>query len=188
VRDGKEMTVAVPVSPERPKLVSGLDGRYPSYFIYGPLVFSPATENLVNAMTTNTRSGASLTTTFSQRGSPLLTRRGDKPAFPGEELVMIPSPFFPHKLVKGYGNPFGRVVETMNDVRVKNLLHLVELLRDSKQEFTVLTFGGQGGESLVLPHQGCLAATEEVLTDSGVRAQGSADALALWTARPGANP
>jgi S1-C subfamily serine protease len=186
IREGKELQVDVPVSADRPKLIPFLEGTYPSYFIYGPLVFCPVTENIVTAITANGATGTALTAIFSQRGSPLITRRGDQPSFPGEELVMIPSPFFPHRLSKGYSSPAGRVVQSVNGVLVKNLLHLVELLRDSKAEFTVFDFAGHGGEAVVLPHKECLAATDEILTDNGVRAQGSADTLTVWNAKPAA--
>jgi hypothetical protein len=56
----------------------------------------------------------------------------------------------------------------------------VELLRDSKDEFITLEFTGHGAPAIVLPRQDCIAATEEILTDNGVRAQGSADVLAIW--------
>jgi S1-C subfamily serine protease len=183
-RAGKELAVNVPVSSDRPKLISNLEGSYPSYFIYGPIVFSPATEDLVSAISGNPRNGPIVTAVLSQRGSPLFTRRGDRPAFDGEELVIIPSPFFPHKLSKGYSNPAGRVIKTVNGVVIKNLLHLVQLLRDSKDEFTVIEFAGQGGESIVLPHQECLKAMDDLLNDSGIRSQGSPDTLAVWTAKP----
>ena len=55
VRDRKELTVQVPVAPTRPMLIPNLENTYPSYFVYGPLVFSPATGIFVgglnNAMT-----------------------------------------------------------------------------------------------------------------------------------------
>jgi hypothetical protein len=35
----------------------------------------------------------------------------------------------------------------------------------------------------VLPRQEANSATEEILTDNGVRAQGSADTLAIWNAK-----
>jgi hypothetical protein len=176
------MAISVPVSAERPKLIDYLEGAYPSYFIYGPLVFSPATENIISALAGNANSGAPLLAHLSQRNSPLFTRRGDRPAFEGEELVMVPSPFFPHKLAKGFSNPFGRVVKSINDVPVKNLLHLVQLLRDSTEPFTVIEFGGLGTESLVFPHREAVAVTDEILTDNGVRGQGSADTLVVWNA------
>ncbi len=40
VRAGKEMTVDLPVASRRPMLVPEADGAYPSYFVYGPMVFS----------------------------------------------------------------------------------------------------------------------------------------------------
>ena len=43
VRAGKELKIDVPVPAGLPRLIPGLDGAYPSYFIYGPLVFSTAT-------------------------------------------------------------------------------------------------------------------------------------------------
>src|SRR5450631_1053517 len=43
VRAGRTLAVQLPVSAEHPTLVTDLRGTYPSYFIYGPLVFSPAT-------------------------------------------------------------------------------------------------------------------------------------------------
>lgn len=184
IRAGKEVSLSIPVSAERPKLIHLLEGSYPSYFIYGPLVFSPANENMLSALM-GARTGAAFVEAMSQRGSPLLTRRGDRPTFEGEELVVVPSPFFPHKLSKGYGNPFGRVVESINDIPVKNLLHLVQLLRDAKNEFTVIKFAGQGVETVVLPHKESLAATEEMLSDNGIRSQGSADTLAVWEEKPG---
>ena len=39
VRGGKSMHIQLPVSAEHPTLVADLRGGYPSYFIYGPLVF-----------------------------------------------------------------------------------------------------------------------------------------------------
>ena len=65
-------------------------------------------------------------------GSPLVTRRGDQPRFDGEELVVVTSPMFPHRIGKGYDNPLSKVVKEINGVRIKNLRHLVEILRDSK--------------------------------------------------------
>ena len=43
VRQGKAMPVDVPVKTHYPMLIESLKGKYPSYFIYGPLAFSPVT-------------------------------------------------------------------------------------------------------------------------------------------------
>ncbi len=183
VRGGKSLDIQLPVSPNRPKLIPFLRGEYPSYFVYGPVAFSVATEDLVGGITAGSNGGAAVSA-LSSIGHPLITRRHDKPQFPGEELVIVPSPFFPHKLAKGYGNPGLRVVQSVNGIPVKNLLHLVQLLRDSQEEYMVFEFVGRGQETVVLPRKATIAATDEILTDNGVRAQGSADVLAVWNEKP----
>lgn len=182
VRAGKELPVLVPVSPKYPMLIQNLDGAYPSYFIYGPLVFSPATREFVSAFS----SGAeSLLPALTLTGNPLATRSGDPPAFDGEELVVVSSPFLPHKLAKGYSSPITQVVNTINGVRIKNLRHLVELLRDTRNEFIVIEFVQKRfGESLVFPRKDMVAATNEILSDNGIRSQGSPDVMAVWGAGP----
>jgi hypothetical protein len=120
---------------------------------------------------------------LSMVGSPLVTRRSEKPAFPGEQLVVIAAPFFPHKLVKGYGSLQMGVVESINGKTIKNLAHLVEVLRDCQDEFIVIEVAGRSNESVVLPRAETMAATEEILTDNGVRAQGSLDVLKVWEAK-----
>ena len=64
---------------------------------------------------------------------------------------------------------------------IKNLEHLVATLRDTTDEFVVLAFGGRKFETLVFPRKEMVAATEEILSDNGIRAQGSADMMATWT-------
>jgi S1-C subfamily serine protease len=180
VRSGKEMPVELPVLTERPMLIPSLRGEYPSYFVFGPLVFSAATAEFVDGIGSN----AGLLRIFSLVASPLVTRRGDKPAFPNEELVVVSSPFFPHKLAKGYSNPIARVIDSINGKHVNNLDHAVEILRDSKDEYVTIEFAGRGGEALVLPRKDCIASTDDVLNDNGVRAQGSPDTLEVWNAKP----
>jgi S1-C subfamily serine protease len=173
VREGKEMKTDLPVSPHRPMLIPDLDGSYPSYFVYGPLVFSDASQLFLAGL--NNASVA-----LSASASPLALRRSDRPAFEGETLVVVASPFFPHKLSRGYSQAQSRVVDTVNGIRIKNLKHLVATLRDLKDEFVVFDFGGRKFETMVFPRAEMIAATEEILNDNGVRAQGSPDTLAVW--------
>ncbi len=116
-------------------------------------------------------------------GSPVITRMTDPPAFPGEELVVVPSPFFPHKLVNGYSSPAGGVVKAVGGVRIKNLRHLVEVLRDGKDEFVTISFVQPGYETLVFKRKEIEASTEEILNDNGIRAQGSAELMSVWNAK-----
>jgi S1-C subfamily serine protease len=183
VRAGKEMHIELPVSPNFPLAIPDLADTYPSYFIFGPLAFSEATTQLVTSLGKGNR-GVDWMLGLSYGGSPLVTRYGDKAAFDGERIVFVSSPFFPNKLSKGYTNPNPEVVKTVNGRPIKNLAHLVETLRDSKDESITIEFNRRGGETLVFPRKEMISATDAILTDNGVRSQGSPDMLAIWTAKP----
>jgi S1-C subfamily serine protease len=174
VRAGKEMAIELPVAPRRPMLIPDLDGNYPSYFVYGPVVFSTATQLFLAGLN-------NAAVQLAAAGSPLSARRSDRPAFAGEALVVVSSPFFPHKLSKGYSQAQSGVVQKVNGITIKNLEHLVSTLRDTTEEFIVIEFAGRKFETLVFPRAEMTAATEDILSDNGVRAQGSPDTLAVWT-------
>jgi len=182
-RDGKEMPVAVPVSAKRPQVIPDLENLYPSYFICGPVVFSEATKEFIHYLISGEYTERWLDI-LTYTGSPLLKRVNDSPEFEGERLVVISSPYFPHALVKGYSPPYNQVVKSVNGVRIKNLNHLVQLIRDSKDEFLILAFDSNGTETCVFPRKEMIAATDEILTDNGIRSQGSADTMAVWNAKP----
>jgi hypothetical protein len=148
------------------------------------MVFADATNDFLGSATRD-RQASGLMGMLTFLGSPLITRVGDKPAFEGERLVVVTSPFFPHKLAKGYGNPAWQVIKTVNKVPIKNLSHLVEVLRDLKDEFVTFEFNVRvSGETMVFPRAEVVAATNDILTDNGIRSQGSPDVLKIWEAKP----
>lgn len=179
VRGGRTMQVELPVLEHRPMLIPDLHGEYPSYFIYGPLAFSRATALFMAAFNNN----AQVFNALSFTGSPLITRRLDPPDADRQELVVISSPFFPNKLAEGYFNHAGAVVYSVNGTPVRSLAHLVSLLKELKSDYVVIELDGRGGEGLVFPRAAMQAATDQILTDNGVRAQGSPDMLAVWEGR-----
>jgi S1-C subfamily serine protease len=179
VRGGKTLQVQVPVGGPRQLLIPSLDGAYPSYFVYGPIVFTRATSDFLSFIGTN----AAALNAFSYNASPLVTRRGDSPDAQHEELVVVSSPFFPHKLVTGYSNRMGGVVEAVNGTPVRSLRHLVAILRDLKDDMLVIRFDQREGETIVLPRKEMLAATENILSDNGVRSQGSPDMMDVWNGK-----
>ncbi len=180
VRAGKAIDLQLPVSAGRAQLITDLKGEYPSYFIYGPLVFSRASVEFLSFISSNANSLLA----YAYIGSPLLTRLGDLPDANREELVVISAPFFPHKLVTGYDNRFGAVVYSINDKPIRSLRHLVTFLRDLKDELVVIKFDQHFGESIVVPRKEMLAATDDILNDNGIRSQGSADMMGVWRAQP----
>jgi S1-C subfamily serine protease len=176
VRAGKTLQLQVPVFPDRSLLIGNLQGNYPPYFIYGPLVFSRLTQNYANAVIQNTQQAANL----AYVRSPLIIDRGLPPTPERDELVVISSPFFPDALAKGYSQANGGVVRAINDVPVRDLKHLVALLRDLKDEYVVLKFDRDSSETLVFRRAELVAQTEHILDDNGVRAQGSPELMAVW--------
>ena len=184
MRNGKELKVEEPVATIMPQLLPDLDNAYPPYFICGPMVFSVATKEFVDELLggENAERWIGILT---YRGSPLVSRFVSPPAFDGEELVVVSSPFFPHKLSEGYSQPFALVVKSINGTQIKNLNHLVEVIRDCKDDDLVVAFDAAGkDETMVFPRKEMIAATDDILTDNGIRSQGSMDTMLVWNAKP----
>jgi S1-C subfamily serine protease len=178
-RAGKPVRIDLPVPAERPYLIPDLKGDYPQYFVYGPLVFSKASAQFTSFLNGNANAMAA----FSFVRSPLVTRRWDAPDSQQEELVVVSSPFFPHKLAVGYANPAFSVIDTVNGTKIRSLRHLIVLLRDLQDEFVSIETDNRGGETMVFVHKEMLAAVEDILSDNGVRAQGSPILMDLWKSK-----
>src|SRR5450830_950321 len=176
VRNGASMKLSLPVSSSHPMLIPSLAGNYPSYFIFGPMVFSRATSEFMNVPNGNPQ----ILYGMAFAGNPLMTRRGDKPDAQREELVVIASPFFPHKLMNGYSTRFFSVLYSVNGVPVRSLAHLVALLRDQTDDLLTFRFEQRDAEAVVVPRKQMLAATEAILTDNGIRSEASPDMLKVW--------
>lgn len=175
MRAGKQMNVELPVSSERAFLIPDLRGSYPPYFIYGPLVFSKVTRQYMSTMRQ--------INSFAFLGSPMVTHMGDAPMDDREELVVIASPLFPHKVSKGYDSPQSAVVYSVNGIAIRSLKHLVEVLRDLQDEYVTFQLEPRAWSSLVFNRKEILAATEDILTDNGIRSQGSSELMEVWQAK-----
>jgi hypothetical protein len=171
IRGGKEVKLQLPLARPGDFLIPDLRGEYPRFFLYGPLVFTSAHVNLGAQL--SRLPNADIT-------SPLFQRQNDKVRFPGEELVLIGAPMLRHKCVRGYNEPFGRVVADVNGVPIKNLRHLVEVLRDCKDEFVNLGLAGERAEILVLSRGDMAAVTREVMDDNGIPRRGSPELVEVW--------
>jgi hypothetical protein len=171
IRRGKEtLEVQAPVSAKSDQLLQPLDNRYPSYFIYGPLVFSPAYADYAPAIIRNVLGEA----------SPVVSRLTDERKFPGEELVVVTSHAFPHKIAKGYDVNLFSTVGKVNGTPIKSLKHLVETLRDLKDEYVVFEWADEATETMVFKRDDVMKATDEILDDNGVRSQCSPDLEKVW--------
>jgi S1-C subfamily serine protease len=180
VRDGKPLEIDLPVGPKQNELVPLLQGRYPSYFIYGPLAFSTVSADLLVGIDANPAEYFSYLT-FHQ--SPMLARRYDRTRVDGEQLVMVVAPMFPHRTAKGYSNARWNIVKDVNGVPIRNLRHLVEVLRDVKEPFVTIRFQDREVEDLIFDHKEVLRSMDEILSDNGIRQQASDDLMPVWNER-----
>ena len=119
-----------------------LQGAYPSYFVYGPLVFSAVTAEFTGRFARTSRGAAG------SIGSPLITRRGDPPLSPASSWSWSPSPFFPHKLSKGTATR-PAVDQGVNGVRSRTSATWSRCCATRKDEFVTFDFDGRGSETLV---------------------------------------
>jgi S1-C subfamily serine protease len=176
IREGKARKLEIPVPPWRPLLIPSLEGETPQWFIYGALPFTAASYQLAALLTRNAGAAEAML----RMGSPLFTQRADYPTPEQQELVVFAAPFFPHRLVNGYSSAPNGVIHSLNGVRVRSLAHLVEMLRDTKEDFLVFRLASARGETFVFPRADMQAATEQVLRENGIREQGSPELISIW--------
>ncbi|MEO1585103.1 MAG: trypsin-like peptidase domain-containing protein [Planctomycetota bacterium] len=168
LRGGEAIELDVPVMASRDLLIKPLAGEQPSYLIYGPMAFTPAYQELMQQA-----SRAALV--LASDDSPLIERLTDTVGEPGEQLVIVPAPFFPHRLTKGYEVGVAPVLESVNGTPIKNLAQLQDVLESIDDEYTEFVFAGSSNETLVFKTDELREATEEVLDDGGIRSATSDD-------------
>lgn len=174
-RNGETIDVEVPVQIRKNWLIKPLRGKYPSYFVYGPLVFTAASQDLLTRL-----KGAR--DMLNLRENPLMKRRFDKPEFEGEEVVVLGARLFPHRITEGYDPQSFATIADINGVKIKNLKHLVETLRDHDDEFLEIRLGG-AYETLIFSKEEITESSEEILEDEGIRSQLSEDLEEIWGAK-----
>lgn len=172
-RNGEAKAIQLPAQARPDWLVSSLFGRYPSYFVYGPLVFTEVSAEYVEV------SGPMWWSLWGFANSPHVSRRFGRQSFEGEQIVAL-STHLPHRITDGYSKRYSQVVTNVNGTPIRNLKHFVETLRDMKDESVTIEFAEGQIETLVIEHQQALAATDQVLEDNGIRARGSRDMLEVW--------
>jgi hypothetical protein len=176
-RDNRLSEINLPVRTQRELVIPYLLDRTPRFFIYGPFVFSQTTQDYLE------RLGNQRPPSLGRRPSPLVTRRFDKPLFENEELVIVSSPMFPHRVTQGYDDPNRAVLSEVNGQQVKNLRHLVEILRDSRDDQISFKFANSGvltHETMVFNRADLLDATAKILEENGIRYPYSQDLRTVW--------
>jgi S1-C subfamily serine protease len=177
LREGKELTVEYPLRTPDKSLIPLLDGRLPSYFIWGPLAFTPATEEFLTSVEV---SNPIMPRLWAYQESPLVTRRTDFQAFEGEQLVVLIS-MFPHPMTTGYSDPSGHVVDRVNGTKVRNLRHLVRLLDETQTGRATFEFYERRAQILVLDRKQAVSAQPQIQIENGIRSLHSPDLASLIT-------
>lgn len=170
IRDAKEQVVEVPVKPTSERLMKPLDGAYPSYFVLGPMCFSAVSDDHAQR----------LARAMIDRKSPIVSRKGDRPRFEGEELVIGPAKMFSHPIMKGYELPFFPVLKAVNGTPVKNLKHLVELVKSSTDKYLVFDWADTLAETVVFDREELLKSTDDVLEEAQIRSPMSDFLKSTW--------
>jgi S1-C subfamily serine protease len=173
-RAGKSLEISAPLSLPQPRLVPELGEGFPEYFIYGPIVFSAATADLY----ADPENGM-WPWFLAEHANPLITRHGDSQQVPGEQLVCITGSVLSHPITRHLQVIGSMVVATVNGVQVRNMRHLVELLRDCREEFVRIGFASTG-EVAVLRRADVERASPEILESHGIRRRASPELLEVW--------
>jgi S1-C subfamily serine protease len=176
-RSGRLVSIKLPVQSHREMVVPYLMGHDPRYFIYGTLVFSQATQDYIE------RLGSQKTLSLSKDASPLIVRRYDRPRIEAEELVVVSSPMFPHRIAKGYSDPDRSVLSEVNGIKVDSLRHLVEIIRDTNSPQVTFKFAKKANgvhETMVFNRSEIASATNDILEENGIRYPSSSDLRPVW--------
>lgn len=171
VRGGEEVGVELPVYTSDDTVMDFMAQREPEYFIYGPLVFTPAYIEHFRAL----NSGF-----LAIKDSPIAARIGDARRFEGEQLVVVPGSLLPHPVSKGYEISYFPTLRSVNGVEIRNLAHLVGTLRDLDEDFVTFEFHDTTQELLVFDRIEIEESTEQILEDNSIRRRMSSSVLPVW--------
>jgi len=125
LRNKKELTVKYTLKKIKP-LISYEFGKEPRYIVYGGFTFSPLTKNYLRKLY---KSSDGLNMLFYGRYK---TKDYSEP-------VISLNTIFPNKTNRGYQES-SNVLIKVNDIKVKSFEHLINILDNIKEEYTVFEF------------------------------------------------
>ncbi len=125
LRDKKEIVINYPLKRVTP-LINMEFGRKPRYIIYGGFVFTPLTKNYLKSVY---KSSGDLNMLFYEKN-----KTADY-----EEPVVSLRTIFPSEVNRGYQQA-SYVLMKVNGIKIKSFKHLVDVLDNMTDEFTVFEF------------------------------------------------
>lgn len=124
-RDNKVIDIQYTLKQKNP-LIKNEKSKEPRYLIFGGLVFAPLTENYIKTQGLNSL----LFEIFYEENEKVKNIK---------EAVIIQTEKFNHNVNEGY-NPYMYLVYKVNGIVVEDFNHLVKLIDESKDKFTVINF------------------------------------------------
>jgi S1-C subfamily serine protease len=175
IRDAKPLEIEAPTITRDNGLIQRMAGTRPTYLLYGGVVFSPVTTEMLSMIPDR------LLALLGARGSLLFKRASDDRKEPGDEIVVLCSPIVPHKITKGYGVMQLSVVTHVNDQPVKSLRHLIKLIKESKtKDYIIFRFEDENQEKIVLEPKLVEKFTPEILRNNNIPSDHSEDLKDVW--------
>ncbi|MGH7885467.1 MAG: PDZ domain-containing protein, partial [Thermodesulfobacteriota bacterium] len=156
LRDGKikNITVKLDTPEQYNQLITTEYDKLPSYYIYGGLVFSPVTLNYLKEWGNKWYQSAP-----NELISKLKTNYKRKT---NEEIVMLIR-VLASEVNQGYHDYENWEIKKVNGKEIDNLLDLINIVEDPKDENKFVTFENEDGEEIVLEKSRAVNFNESIL-------------------------
>ncbi|MFI4883069.1 MAG: trypsin-like peptidase domain-containing protein [Phycisphaerales bacterium JB064] len=176
LRDGEQIEVRSPIVRGDDDFFPELDNDYPSYMVFGPLVFTPVYQAHVYGLDLNR---------MAARQSPIVSRafRGEDEEAKVQQYVMLAGGLLNHRINLAYEVPPFSTLKSVNGTTITSFEHAITTIRDAAQsdeEFIIFEFYDRGADRLVYKRSDILNSMEDVLNENGIRRPISSDFADLW--------
>ncbi|MEQ8843340.1 MAG: trypsin-like peptidase domain-containing protein [Phycisphaerales bacterium] len=176
LRDGEVIEVRSPVVRGDDDFFPKLDNDYPSYMVFGPLVFTPVYQAHVYGLDLNR---------MARRSSPMVGRAytGADEDAKVQEYVILAGGLLNHRINLAYEVPPFSTLKSVNGTTITSFEHAVTTIRDAAQsdeEFIIFEFYDRGADRLVYRRTDVLRSIEDILNENGIRRPLSTDVEGLW--------
>ncbi len=175
IRQTKPIEIEVSTITRDNGLIQRMAQPRPTYLLYGGLVFSPVTTEMVSVIPSR------YLALLGSKGSLLFKRADEDRVNPGDEIVVACSTIVPHKITKGYGITPLSVVTHVNDEPVRSLRHLIQLIKDNKsKDYIIFRFEDEHEEKIVLEPKLVEKSSPEILRNNNIPSDRSEDLKDVW--------
>ena len=155
-RQGKELSVTLPMNVVRDDAAEGNQYQLPKYYIFGGLIFTPLNRDYLRAV-----GGSSPDTLGSELAYELFYRRQEKPeTWRPEPIVLVG--ILSHSVNANFSIKGRALIQKVNGRRIEDLKGLIEAFESSSATYDVIQFVTQQSFDC-LNHSAAVQATSEIL-------------------------